>query len=377
MPKKKKSSVRKRRSPQKNPPKKKNRFLRTLVLLGTMTALVAIGYMLGTGSYKQWLPNQINNTKSSHKQAKTANHHPKWQPVKKPTITVKDAPKNQKSADDMTILDLLKYGEMEDADSGDIPEISWYEPGKQDEPKSQTNIPKTTTEPNTHPKSNQLQPTHGKKPKLVIIIDDVSHKRQLDTLKALPYHITPSIFPPSELSSSSNKLADHTRHFMVHLPLESGSAVMNRMKGMLFVKNNTAKVQARVDEIRRLFPRAKFVNNHTGSVFTANYKAMKQLYGMMRKKGFVFIDSRTSAKSKVRKIAREYGDTYIARDVFIDNVQNEAKILNQLKKAVKIAKKRGFAIAIGHPHKATMNALKHAGKILSGVQTVYIDELYR
>jgi polysaccharide deacetylase 2 family uncharacterized protein YibQ len=103
---------------------------------------------------------------------------------------------------------------------------------------------------------------------------------------------------------------------------------------------------------------------------------MKQLYTMLRKKGFIFVDSRTSAKSVVRKIVRAQGDTYIARDIFIDNTQTRAYVLSQLKKAVKVAKKRGFAIVIGHPHKATMDALRHAGKILKGVQTVYMDELY-
>ncbi len=152
---------------------------------------------------------------------------------------------------------------------------------------------------------------------------------------------------------------------------------MNRMNGMLFVRSDKDKVRMRVDEIRRLFPHAHFINNHTGSVYTANYKAMKRLYSLLRKKGFVFIDSRTSDKSMVRKIAHEYHDRYIARDVFLDNVQEESLILNQLKEAVRIAKKRGFAIAIGHPHKVTMRALRHAGKILQGVQTVYIDELYR
>ena len=75
-------------------------------------------------------------------------------------------------------------------------------------------------------------------------------------------------------------------------------------------------------------------------------------------------------------MAREYGDPYISRDIFIDNVQSRAYILGQLRKAVSIAKKRGYAIAIGHPHKATFDALRHAENILRGVDVVYMDELY-
>jgi polysaccharide deacetylase 2 family uncharacterized protein YibQ len=164
---------------------------------------------------------------------------------------------------------------------------------------------------------------------------------------------------------------------MVHLPLESGSAAMNRMKGMLFVRSGRRAMKARVDAIRRLFPKARYVNNHTGSVYTADYRAMKRLYRALKKAGFVFVDSRTTAKTTLRKIARESGDRYIARDVFIDNVQEVAAIKKQLRQAVRIAKKRGYAIAIGHPHKATMQALRQAKGILKGVQTVYIDELFR
>ncbi len=365
-------TARKRRPPQKNPPKKKNKLLRSIFAIVAIAALVAVGYLLGSGMYKRYLP----AAKSTPLQKKHAKEQKIHKTKKKKLITVENVSKYGNSIGSEA-MDFLRYGQVKDTQSDDMPDISWYEPGKEHKNQNKSSIQPPKASNDTSNKSIKVQQHTSKKPRLAIIIDDISHKRQLDEILALPYHITPSIFPPSELSSTSNQLTRYTKHFMVHLPLESGSAAMNRMRGMLFVKDSAKKVQARVDEIRRLFPNAKFINNHTGSIFTSNYKAMKRLYGMLRKKGFVFVDSRTSRKSKIHTITRKYKDRYIARDVFIDNVQNEAKILRQLRKAVKIAQKRGYAIAIGHPHKATMNALKHAGKILSGVQTVYIDELYR
>lgn len=226
-------------------------------------------------------------------------------------------------------------------------------------------------------KPQSTAPATGKHPKLVLIIDDVSHSWQLKAIKALGYHITPSIFPPSEMGQHSNKLSEGLKHFMIHLPMQSGSAKMNRMQGMLRVTDNSHKMRARAKEIRRLFPRGKYINNHTGSVFTSNYKAMKKMYGYLREEGFVFVDSRTSGSTKVKKIAKAFGDRYIVRDVFIDNSQSIPSIRKQLAKAVKIAKRRGYAIAIGHPHKVTFKALAGAGKLLKGVTLVYIDELYR
>ena len=67
---------------------------------------------------------------------------------------------------------------------------------------------------------------------------------------------------------------------------------------------------------------------------------------------------------------------YIFRDVFLDNTQNLKDIENELKKAVQIAKKRGFAIAIGHPKKQTLKVLKNSGDILKGVEVVYLKDIY-
>ena len=236
---------------------------------------------------------------------------------------------------------------------------------------------KASKEKQKAPESTKTILQKGKRPKLVIIIDDISQPWQLKAIRALHYHITPSIFPPSGQAEHSQRLAATLKHYMIHLPMQSGNAGMNRMRGTLKVTDSNKVMQARAKEIRRLFPKGKFLNNHTGSVFTSNYKAMKRMYGYLRKEGFVFVDSRTAGSTKVKKIAREYGDRYIVRDVFIDNTQSISYIHKQLAKAVKIAKKRGYAIAIGHPHKATFKALASAKRILKGVDLVYMDELYQ
>ena len=216
----------------------------------------------------------------------------------------------------------------------------------------------------------------SKKPKLAIIIDDVSSAKQLKHIMSLPIKVTPSIFPPYELSKSNHKLAQGLKHYMIHLPMQSGK-VYDKQYGTLKVTDSKEKMEARVIEIRRLFPTARYVNNHTGSAFTSNHKAMEMLYGILRKEGFVFVDSRTTGSTKVRKIAHEFGDAYVARDIFIDNVHNVPYIHKQLRKAVKIAKKKGYAIAIGHPHSVTMKALRSAKDIFKDVELVYIDEIYK
>jgi len=216
----------------------------------------------------------------------------------------------------------------------------------------------------------------GRKPKLAIIIDDVSSLKQLKHIMSLPIKVTPSIFPPYELSKLNHKLAEGLNHYMIHLPMQSGKAYDKQYR-TLKVTDSKEKMEVRVKEIRRLFPTARYINNHTGSVFTDNYKAMEILYGILRQEGFIFVDSRTTASTKVRKIAHAYGDAYVARDIFIDNKLNVPYIHKQLRQVVKTAKKKGYAIAIGHPHPVTMKALANAQDIFKDVELVYIDEIYR
>ena len=234
-----------------------------------------------------------------------------------------------------------------------------------------------TVKKNKPPKKNVSLSYRGTKPKLAIIIDDVHTQKQIDAIGHLGLKVTPSIFPPYRLAKHSNVLARHLKHYMIHLPMESHSKQFNSQGKTLLTSFTDEQIADRVMEVRQLFPRAKYVNNHTGSVFTSNYKAMKKLYIALKMEGFTFVDSFTESRSKVRQIAHEFGDAYVRRDIFIDNKQELSYIHKQLRLAVHKAKKKGYAIAIGHPHKVTMKALASAKQILKDVELVYIDEIYR
>jgi len=236
--------------------------------------------------------------------------------------------------------------------------------------------PKTTQSSKLIPQNLPLTP-HSSIPKLVIIIDDVHTKAQLDAIKSTHLDITPSIFPPYQRAWNTPKLVKHLKHYMVHLPMESSSAKFNRQTKTILTSWSQSQIDSRIKAIREMFPNARYINNHTGSVFTSNYYAMDMLYKELKKNGFIFIDSYTTHKSKVANITQKYHDLYLKRDVFIDNIQDINYIKKQIKKGIKIAKKRGYAIIIGHPHKTTLQVLKNSSKLLKDVNVVYIDELIK
>lgn len=208
------------------------------------------------------------------------------------------------------------------------------------------------------------------------MIDDVSSKRQLQNIQKLNLKLTPAIFPPSKLSWKSHLLAQNLTHFLVHLPMESSTPKFNKQYKTIMRSWTAKQMQERAKALRKLFPSARYINNHTGSRFTANYSAMKRLYIALDKENFNFIDSRTIGSTKVPKISKEFGDRYLGNDIFLDNIHTIKTIHIQLRQAVKIAKKQGYALAIGHPHRITLKALKSAKHILKGVELVYVDALY-
>lgn len=212
------------------------------------------------------------------------------------------------------------------------------------------------------------------KPKLAIIIDDVSSYSQVKSLRATGIPLSLSIFPPTRDFPSTPKIARGLDFYLIHLPLEAMNFASPQEK-TLTVKSSSIEIEGRIKEIRRLFPGAFIVNNHTGSKFTADSRSMTLLLHSLKKHNFFFVDSKTTAKSKAKQVGRQVGMPVLARDIFLDNIADVGYIHKQLKRAVAVAKKNGQAIAIGHPRSTTVEALKRAATILKEVEVVYVKEL--
>ncbi|EKP0423258.1 divergent polysaccharide deacetylase family protein [Campylobacter coli] len=214
-----------------------------------------------------------------------------------------------------------------------------------------------------------------KQARLAIIIDDMANISQVRALRALKLKLIPSFFPPDKNHIDTPKLALKFDFYMVHLPL----AAMNYTKPELDTLNpsdSEKRIFKKIQQVKKDFKDLKFINNHTGSLFTSDEKAMKKLYKAFEKEELIFVDSKTIASSKAPKVAKALGQIYIQRDVFLDNRDDVAYIKNQLIEAVRLAKQKGFAIAIGHPRKNTFKALEQSKDLLKSVELVYLSEIY-
>lgn len=214
----------------------------------------------------------------------------------------------------------------------------------------------------------------GGTPRLVIIIDDVTTKTQLNKILSIGYPITMSFLPPTQMHKDSAKLAQDVKIYMVHLPLEATTRKAEE-SDTLHVGDDMNKIANRIKELKILYPKAIYYNNHTGSKFTEDDDSMDKLMQVMKNNNLLFVDSRTSSKSVVKKYANKYEERYISRNVFLDNTPNKEYIKSQLQKAIDIAKSTGNAIAIGHPYGATLEALKESKDMLNGIDIVMVDKI--
>lgn len=212
------------------------------------------------------------------------------------------------------------------------------------------------------------------KPKLAIVLDDISFAYQVRAIKGLEIPLTMSFLPPNHRHPKSAKIARDEKMFMVHLPMEA--MAFNAEEDItLRVTDSIERIQKVIKDIKKHYPRVRYINNHTGSKFTSNKQAMQRLIKVLKDENIQFIDSRTTRLSQAKVAMQEQGMRYMVRDIFIDHEIDVNYIKNQLKKAVRKAKKNGKAIAIGHPHKATLKALRESQALFKDIELVFIDKI--
>ena len=213
------------------------------------------------------------------------------------------------------------------------------------------------------------------KPKLVIIIDDVVSKSQKDKILNIGYPITMAFLPPNSGHKESAIIAQNLPFHMIHFPMQASKNFKNIEIDTLNISDSYEKIEARVKKLRDLYPNTTYTNNHTGSVFTENYEAMDKLFRALKKYNFIFVDSKTTPNSVAKELSIKYQMPYIVRDTFLDNDRSFTAIQNQLKDAIRVAKKQGFAIAIGHPYEVTFKVLKESKHLLNDVEPIFLNKL--
>lgn len=219
-------------------------------------------------------------------------------------------------------------------------------------------------------------------PRLAIIIDDLGHDLPpLHEILELPYPLTLSVIPNlPDSAEAANEAHQHGDEVLLHLPMQAIEADAKTEPVELRVGMNSNQVDQILSAMLATVPHAAGVNNHQGSRATADPALMTTLMGALHRRGLFFVDSRTSKETVAYDTAEKDGVRAAFRNAqFLDDKPTNSAVLAQLNRALADAKRKGWAVTIGHPHPATIAVLRaELPKIESrGVRLVYVSEVVK
>ena len=197
-------------------------------------------------------------------------------------------------------------------------------------------------------------------PMIAIVIDDLGlNKKMTKAVLSLPAPITAAFLAyADDLPDQTEQARQKGHELLLHMPMEPVNPRFNPGPDALRTEMSAEEIEQNLDAMLESFSGYVGINNHMGSKFTSDRKASAVVIKKLKEEGLLFLDSLTSGKSAAWKLARDEHVPYAVRDVFLDNSQNEKDIMKQLDLLENYALKRHMAVAIGHPHATTVNALK-------------------
>lgn len=220
-------------------------------------------------------------------------------------------------------------------------------------------------------------------PRIAILIDDLGHDLAAgERVLALPRAIGVAVLPQTPYARAlSLRAAAEDRDLLLHLPLESLDAAELGPGGIAAGASPRVFEQVVAAGMESV-PGAKGVNNHMGSLLTQAAGSMRLLMGALRNRGMYFVDSYTTERSVALRVAQESGVPATRRDVFLDPAPTEsaspdAVIAEQWQRLLELARKRGVALAIGHPNPTTLAWLERELPSLSarGYELIKVSEV--
>ncbi len=194
--------------------------------------------------------------------------------------------------------------------------------------------------------------------RIAILIDDLGESvTTLDDLAALGEGLSYAVLPFATRSGEvAAALGERGAELLLHLPMEARSDE-DAGPGALTVGMSRREIRRATERALAAVPGAVGVNNHMGSLLSADRDAMAAMLGVLAERGLFYVDSRTSPDSLGFALAREAGLPAAARDVFLDPELGEAAIRAEFARLLALARERGAAIGIAHPHAVTLRVL--------------------
>jgi len=199
-------------------------------------------------------------------------------------------------------------------------------------------------------------------PVIAIIIDDVGYRHREDREALdLPGPVAYAILPHSPHAAEMSALAAGLgKEVLLHLPMEAAEPAQNRFLGPggLLLDMGREEFLSTLSGDFGSVPDAIGVNNHMGSLLTKHTGRMEWLMEYLKANDKFYVDSMTSNLSVAGTVAVQSRVPSLSRDVFLDNEQDAGNIRARFHELIEAARRKGTALAIGHPHPETIAVLR-------------------
>ncbi len=199
----------------------------------------------------------------------------------------------------------------------------------------------------------------GSTPAVAIVIDDLGLAAEYTRRTiALDSAVTLALMTyASNLDDWSSAVRAARHEILVHVPMQPINGKIDPGPNALTVGLSDAEILSRLRWGLGRLEGYIGINNHMGSRFTQDRPGMTVVMGEVKQRGLLFLDSVTIGRTVGAATAEAMHVPSAERNVFLDDEATVAGVARQLAVVEQVARKHGTAIAIGHPHPATLEVL--------------------
>lgn len=234
-------------------------------------------------------------------------------------------------------------------------------------------------EPDIPVPRREWEPVSEDKPRLAIVIDDWGYAwSAADAFLDFPAPLTLAVIPHLTFSDRHARQAREAGYdVLLHLPMEPWGGLSRVEPGAIAVSMSDEEIRETVRRGLETIPWAVGVNNHMGSTATEDPRVMAAVLEVIDEGGYFFLDSKTTPNSVVGEVAESMGVPFLNNQIFIDSDFDPDAMHARLLSIARTAERFGSAVAIGHVHPSTIEALYRALPELQqrGVELVHISAL--
>ena len=220
-----------------------------------------------------------------------------------------------------------------------------------------------------------------KRPRIAIVVTGLGHSGAGDqsAVQSLPGPVTLAFSPYSRHLGERIPLARAAGHeILIHVPMEPIDYPRDD-PGQMTLLTSLSESDNRQRLLWALGRATGYVGvvSHKGSRFTTDNRLMRQVLAELNKRGLLFVDSRTSARSATAEIATSIGLPWSIGSRRIDGQKSRIHIDARLSELEAVARKSGHAVGIGSISPVTIeriaawvNGAERRGFVLAPISAV-------